>query len=91
MSPTRRTFLTSMVAVAAGRVLTAQLPKETAHLWGSPVIDCHFHMRPTLEANLAHINGSGCTQAYFPTRIESSRISVGLGENHRSSERFMSR
>lgn len=71
MSSSRRAFLTSMIAVAAGRVLSAQLPQDTAHLWGSPVIDCHFHMRPSLAANLAHINGSGCTQAYFLTRLNS--------------------
>jgi hypothetical protein len=71
MSTTRRTFLTSMVTVAAGRILSAQLPKETANLWGTPVIDCHFHMRPALAANLAHINGSGCQAAYLLTRLTS--------------------
>lgn len=71
MATTRRTFLTSMVAVAAGRVLTAQLPEETANLWGTRVIDCHFHPRPTLDANLAHINGAGCQAAYFLSRLAS--------------------
>jgi len=71
MAIDRRTFLASMVTVAAGRVLTAQLPPETAHLWGSPVIDCHFHPRPTLQANLAHLNGSGCQAAYLLARLTS--------------------
>lgn len=71
MPTTRRTFLTSMVTVAAGRVLASQLPQETANLWGSPVIDCHFHPRPTLAANLAHINGSGCRAAYLLSRLAS--------------------
>ncbi len=60
-----------MVSVAAGRMVWAQLPKETANLWGTPVIDCHFHVRPTLEANLAHMNGSGCQAAYLLARISS--------------------
>jgi hypothetical protein len=58
-----------MIAVAAGRIVKAQLPPETAKLWGSPVIDCHFHPRPTLEANLAHLNGSGCQAAYMLARL----------------------
>jgi uncharacterized protein len=65
----RRTFLGSAIAVMAGQVLRAQLPQETAHLWGSPVIDCHFHPRPTIEANLAHLNGSGCQAAYMLARL----------------------
>ena len=69
MGINRRSFLTSMVAVAAARVVKAQLPPETANLWGSPVIDCHFHPRPTLEANLAHLNGSGCQAAYMLARL----------------------
>src|SRR5271156_1015158 len=69
MEINRRSFLTSMVAVAAARVVKAQLPPETANLWGSPVIDCHFHPRPTLEANLAHLNGSGCQAAYLLARL----------------------
>ena len=33
MGINRRAFLTSMVAVAAGRIVKAQLPAETANLW----------------------------------------------------------
>ena len=69
MGINRRAFLTSMIAVAAGRIVRAQLPAETANLWGAPVIDCHFHPRPTLEANLAHLNGSGCQAAYMLARL----------------------
>src|SRR5665811_2359455 len=69
MRVSRRSFLGSMVAVSSARVLRAQLPAETASLWGSPVIDCHFHPRPTLEANLAHLNGSGCQAAYMLARL----------------------
>ena len=72
MGVNRRTFLGSMVAVAAARVVRAQLPAETTNLWGSPVIDCHFHPRPTLEANLAHLNGSGCQAAYLLARLSAA-------------------
>jgi uncharacterized protein len=60
-----------MVSVAAARVLCAEAPSQTAYPWGAPVIDCHFHARPTLDANLAHINGSGCQAAYLLTRLAS--------------------
>src|ERR1700733_1379633 len=69
MGINRRSFLASMVSVAAARVVNAQLPPETANLWGSPVIDCHFHPRPTLEANLAHLNGPGWQAAYMLARL----------------------
>jgi uncharacterized protein len=69
MGINRRAFVTSMIAVAAGRIVKAQLPPDTANLWGAPVIDCHFHPRPTLEANLAHLNGSGCQAAYMLARL----------------------
>src|ERR1700744_2364554 len=62
----RRKFLGAMVSVAAARVLHGQ---AAANEWGSPVIDCHFHPRPTIEANLAHLNGSGCQAAYILARL----------------------
>ena len=68
----RRKFVGTGIAVMAARVLRAQLPPETAHLWGSPVIDCHFHPRPTIEANLAHLNGSGCQAAYMLARLSAA-------------------
>jgi predicted TIM-barrel fold metal-dependent hydrolase len=58
-----------MIAVYAARLVKAESSEETANLWGSPVIDCHFHPRPTLEANLAHLNGSGCQAAYALARL----------------------
>lgn len=69
MGINRRTFLASMVTVAAGRMLKAQLPTETHNEWGAPVIDCHFHPRPTLQANLDHLNGAGCQAAYLLARL----------------------
>jgi uncharacterized protein len=74
MRTNRRTFVGTMVSVAAAQVLRAQTPNQAtttqvSQEWGSPVIDCHFHMRPTIEANLAHLNGSGCQAAYMLTQL----------------------
>lgn len=66
----RREFLGSVVSVAAVRVLHAQQAQTLPSEWGSPVIDCHFHQRPTLEANLAHLNGSGCQAAHLLTPLQ---------------------
>ncbi|WP_222705459.1 amidohydrolase family protein [Terriglobus albidus] len=68
----RRRFVGSAVTVAAARVLQSQSPSTRSVEWGSPVIDCHFHQRPTLEANLAHLNGSGCQAAYLLSRLQSA-------------------
>jgi predicted TIM-barrel fold metal-dependent hydrolase len=56
-----------MVSVGAARMMRAQGQPAAAYEWGAPVIDCHFHARPTIEANLAHLNGSGCQAAYLLT------------------------
>jgi uncharacterized protein len=65
MKTSRRTFVGAMVSVGAMRMLRAQTTPTSE--WGSPVIDCHFHARPTLQANLDHLNGSGCQAAYLLT------------------------
>ena len=68
----RRAFLASAVTACALQYLEAQQSAEgTGDPWGSPVIDCHFHPRPTLEANLAHLDGSGCQAAYMLTQLRS--------------------
>jgi predicted TIM-barrel fold metal-dependent hydrolase len=72
MKFTRRRFTESLVGVAALRVLRAQQTETSAQIWGSPVIDCHFHQRPNIEANLAHLNGSGCQAAYLLSRLQSA-------------------
>jgi len=46
-------------------VLKAQPLPGSESEWGAPVIDCHFHARPTHEADLKHLNGSGCQAAYL--------------------------
>jgi predicted TIM-barrel fold metal-dependent hydrolase len=58
----RRTFLQTAVAAASLPALKAQ------NEWGSPVLDLHFHMRPNVEANAAHLDGAGVTKANLLTR-----------------------
>ena len=59
----RRTVLTSLGAMALASPLRAQ----EAPIWSAPVLDLHWHMRRTPEANLAHMNGSGVTKANLLT------------------------
>ena len=56
----RRTFLLTP-AIAA-----AQAPAPS---WPNPVIDVHFHPRPTPEANAAHLDGCGVQRAVLLARI----------------------
>ena len=71
MNVTRRRFLESMAALTAASTLptqlSAQAQSDTPH-WGSPVIDCHFHFRKNLASNVAHLDGSGTTQAFVLTK-----------------------
>ncbi|HEX4270913.1 MAG TPA: hypothetical protein VHZ32_05985 [Rhizomicrobium sp.] len=60
----RREILASLGAVA----LASSAQAQDAPHWSSPVIDMHFHMRPALDANLAHLEGSGCSAANLLTR-----------------------
>jgi uncharacterized protein len=72
MRMNRRKFAGSLISLALARVAKAQTAAGAAYLWDSPVIDGHFHQRPTIEANLAHLNGSGCQAAYLLTRLQST-------------------
>lgn len=69
MHTSRRQFLTTAAMAAAATTIRAQLPTDTAHLWTSPVIDCHFHPRKDPAANVVHLNGAGIQQAYFLARV----------------------
>ena len=55
----RRVFLISTGALALAPPVRAQ----DAPRWSAPVLDLHWHMRKSPEANLAHMAGSGVTQA----------------------------
>ena len=62
----RREFLGVVAAAAAVPALRAQ--NAPVNEWGSPVFDLHFHMRPQVAANLAHLDGAGITKANLLTR-----------------------
>src|SRR4051812_48774855 len=59
----RREFVSALAAAATVSTLKAQAPN-----WGGPVIDMHFHMRGTPEANLAHLDGCGVSNANLLTQ-----------------------
>jgi len=61
----RRVFLKTSAGAAAAGCLFAQ---GGAPDWGGPVRDNHFHMRPTPEANAAHLDGCGVSHAVLLTR-----------------------
>ncbi len=59
----RRTLLSSLGAVA----LSSPLKAQEVPSWSAPVLDLHWHMRRTPEANLAHMNGCGVAAANLLT------------------------
>lgn len=58
----RRTFIQAAGAVLVPSVIHAQ---DSAPNWGGPVVDCHHHLRPSLEANIAHLDGCGVSNAFI--------------------------
>ena len=62
----RREFL-EVIAVAVAAAPTGGL-QDAGSEWGSPVFDLHFHLRPQLAANLAHLDGAGVAKANLLTR-----------------------
>ena len=72
MGITRRTFVGSIVSAAVVRMVHGQSASAGSLEWGAPVIDCHFHQRQTMEACLAHLDGSGCQAAYLLSRVQSA-------------------
>lgn len=70
MRITRRGAIKQLAAVAAASSLHGQ--ENSRSEWGGPVIDCHHHLRRTLEANLLHLEGSGMSNAMVLARENSS-------------------
>jgi len=60
----RREFLETVAAA----VPALGWQGTSAHEWGSPVFDLHFHLRQQPAANLAHLDGAGVTKANLLTR-----------------------
>ena len=63
MTINRRQFISGLAAAAVPAV-TAQRQSE----WGGPIVDCHHHPRRTLEANTAHLDGAGISNAMLLAR-----------------------
>jgi uncharacterized protein len=59
----RRSFLQLVASLAVSRGETLQ---TTRNVWGSPVVDAHFHFRP-LDATLSHMDGAGIDRAILLT------------------------
>ena len=53
----------------AGLTVAGVNAQTAAGEWGVPVVDCHHHPKRTLEANTAHLDGAGMTNAVFLARL----------------------
>ena len=73
----RRQFIAAVSAVSQTPLMAQQ-----TYEWGGPVLDIHLHLRPNGESNLAHIDGSGVTQAVLLTRVQSVDQSKALAEKY---------
>ncbi len=49
-----------------------QAQSDTQNLWGGTVVDCHHHLRRTPEANIAHLDGCGVSNAMALARDNSA-------------------
>lgn len=70
MAANRRAFVRQAAALAAAAALRGQDPSPGE--WGGPVVDCHHHLRRTLEANVAHLDGAGMSNAVVLARANSA-------------------
>jgi uncharacterized protein len=65
----RREFVQTVGAGLSHVGLRAQTPGS---LWGASVVDCHHHLRPKPEANIAHLDGCGVSNAMILARANSA-------------------
>lgn len=70
MNISRRRFIQTVAATTPIAVLDGQ--SATSNEWGGPVVDCHHHLRRTPEANVAHLDGSGISNALILARENSA-------------------
>ena len=77
----RRQFtLTLASAIPAGALYAQNNGPED--LWGGPIVDCHHHMRRTPEANVAHLNGAGMSNAMLLARSNSAEAFAKLKQEY---------
>ena len=65
MTMNRRQFAQG-IAGAFAASLHAQ--NQSNSEWGGPIVDCHHHPRRTAEANTAHLDGAGISNAMLLAR-----------------------
>jgi predicted TIM-barrel fold metal-dependent hydrolase len=67
---TRREFSQAVAGLVSATIASrAQTPSSD---WGASIIDCHHHLRRTPEANVAHLDGSGMSNALVLARESSA-------------------
>lgn len=76
----RRAFLRNVGAIASALPLAAQ--ESSPGEWGGPVVDCHHHLRRTPEANIAHLDGSGMSNAMVLARDSSAGQIAAIRERY---------
>lgn len=74
-----RRRLIQLAAAAPLANLAAQQAMED--LWGSPVVDCHHHLRRG-EANIVHLNGCGVSNAMVLANSNSAEQIQALNEQY---------
>jgi predicted TIM-barrel fold metal-dependent hydrolase len=65
---TRREVLATTLAAAVVQKTQA----EPSALWGGPVVDCHFHLRPGLDTNYVHMQGCEVSNALLLSRANAT-------------------
>ena len=70
MTLSRRAFVRNAAALASISSLRSQDSGRSE--WGGPVVDCHHHLRRTPEANVAHLDGAGLSNAMVLARYNSA-------------------
>lgn len=74
---TRREF-----SLAAGAALSLGSADAQTSEWGGTVVDCHHHLRRTPEANIAHLDGAGLTNAMALARENSAEAMKELNAKY---------
>jgi predicted TIM-barrel fold metal-dependent hydrolase len=62
----------------AGALSAPSLRAQPSNPWGGPVVDCHHHLRRTLEANIVHLDGCGVSNAMVLARDNSAETIASL-------------
>ena len=76
----RRQFTRSATLAVPAFCFRAQA--QESNPWGGPIVDCHHHMRRTAEANLAHLDGCGVSNAMLLARESAAADIAALQAAH---------